>query len=164
MYFTEVHIPTEELSDNKAKLAADKALTEHLQSQLATLEDRLREYQMISEVPKIYDDIYDDNTPTLVRKKKVRELAHILYFSQLAHLSCPPQPLGSKVCDLVFASHFILYFLVLHNYHYSNNVIKYGLICETQPKPNYVTHSIFLDCDIKITLQSNRTFPKTRTS
>lgn len=60
----------EELSDNKAKLAADKALTEHLQSQLATLEDRLREYQMISQVPKIYDDIYDDNTPTLVRKKK----------------------------------------------------------------------------------------------
>lgn len=62
---------TEELSDNKAKLAADKALTEHLQSQLATLEDRLREYQMISETPKLYDDIYDDNTPTLVRKKKV---------------------------------------------------------------------------------------------
>lgn len=60
----------EELSDNKAKLAADKALTEHLQSQLATLEDRLREYQMISETPKLYDDIYDDNTPTLVRKKK----------------------------------------------------------------------------------------------
>lgn len=60
----------EELSDNKAKLAADKVLTEHLQSQLATLEDRLREYQMISETPKIYDDIYDDNTPTLVRKKK----------------------------------------------------------------------------------------------
>lgn len=80
---TEVNsISTEELSDSKAKLAGDRALTEHLQSELATLEDRLREYQMISEEPKIYDDIYDDNTPTLVRKKKVsactsRVLSHL---------------------------------------------------------------------------------------
>ena len=78
---------TEELSDNKAKLAADKALTEHLQSQLATLEDRLREYRMITQTPKIYDDIYDDNTPTLVRKKKVTYIRHSLYgFKQ--HFIC----------------------------------------------------------------------------
>ncbi|XP_071551462.1 uncharacterized protein Slmap [Panulirus ornatus] len=60
----------EELADNKAKSAASTALAEHLQAQIATLEDRLRDYQMVSEIPKIYDDIYDDNTPTLVRKKK----------------------------------------------------------------------------------------------
>lgn len=62
---------TEELADNKAKSAASTALSEHLQAQIATLEDRLREYQMVSEIPKIYDDMYDDNTPTLVRRKKV---------------------------------------------------------------------------------------------
>ncbi|KAK8745334.1 hypothetical protein OTU49_000135 [Cherax quadricarinatus] len=58
----------EELADNKAKSAASTALMEHLQAQIATLEDRLREYQVVSEIPVIYDDIYDDNT--LVRKKK----------------------------------------------------------------------------------------------
>ncbi|XP_042227921.1 sarcolemmal membrane-associated protein-like isoform X3 [Homarus americanus] len=58
----------EELADNKAKSAANTALTEHLQAQIATLEDRLRDYQVVSEIPVIYDDIYDDNT--LVRKKK----------------------------------------------------------------------------------------------
>ncbi|XP_042227920.1 sarcolemmal membrane-associated protein-like isoform X2 [Homarus americanus] len=58
----------QELADNKAKSAANTALTEHLQAQIATLEDRLRDYQVVSEIPVIYDDIYDDNT--LVRKKK----------------------------------------------------------------------------------------------
>ncbi|XP_069167207.1 sarcolemmal membrane-associated protein isoform X2 [Procambarus clarkii] len=58
----------EELADNKAKSGASTALAEHLQAQIVTLEDRLREYQVVSEIPVIYDDIYDDNT--LVRKKK----------------------------------------------------------------------------------------------
>ncbi|XP_069167208.1 sarcolemmal membrane-associated protein isoform X4 [Procambarus clarkii] len=58
----------QELADNKAKSGASTALAEHLQAQIVTLEDRLREYQVVSEIPVIYDDIYDDNT--LVRKKK----------------------------------------------------------------------------------------------
>lgn len=65
---------TEELSDNKAKSAASTALTDHLQAQIATLEDRLRDYQIISQSPKLYEDIYDDNSQTLVRKKKVSRL------------------------------------------------------------------------------------------
>ncbi|XP_063597589.1 sarcolemmal membrane-associated protein-like isoform X2 [Penaeus indicus] len=57
----------EELSENKAKSAASTALTEHLQSQIVALEDRLRMYEGESHKVKIYDDIYED---TLVRKKK----------------------------------------------------------------------------------------------
>ncbi|XP_047492602.1 sarcolemmal membrane-associated protein-like isoform X2 [Penaeus chinensis] len=57
----------EELSENKAKSAASTALTEHLQTQIVALEDRLRMYEGESHKVKIYDDIYED---TLVRKKK----------------------------------------------------------------------------------------------
>lgn len=60
----------EELSENKARTAVSMALTEHLQDQIATLENRLQEYQIMSETPKIYEDLDDDNTPTLVRRKK----------------------------------------------------------------------------------------------
>ncbi|XP_042860129.1 sarcolemmal membrane-associated protein-like isoform X2 [Penaeus japonicus] len=57
----------EELSENKAKSAANTALTEHLQTQIGALEDRLQMYEGESHKVKIYDDIYED---TLVRKKK----------------------------------------------------------------------------------------------
>ncbi|KAK3860208.1 hypothetical protein Pcinc_033728 [Petrolisthes cinctipes] len=59
----------EELCEAKGVSAGSVALTKHLQDQIGELEERLRDSQGLHH-PKIYDDIYDDNTSTLVRKKK----------------------------------------------------------------------------------------------
>ncbi|CAL4067131.1 unnamed protein product, partial [Meganyctiphanes norvegica] len=61
----------DDLSETKAKRAASTALLEHLQEQVTIMEDRLRDYVVMTETPKIYDDINDDDdTHTLVRRKK----------------------------------------------------------------------------------------------
>ena len=60
---------TDEWNDKKTKEEANVILINHLQSQLDILESRLSNYG--SDTPKIYDDIYEPNTMTLGRLKKV---------------------------------------------------------------------------------------------